>query len=131
MHREIPSPADRRPSTGAFTRWLSLQAYGLVTRTLFRPRTPPLTMRRRFERFSACSREAIRARHPAVVFGDTGSGALAIETVRATPHPPRRLLYLHGGAFVMGSAASYRSRAIRFSYRCDAEVFVPEFRLAP
>src|SRR5215813_6047400 len=88
MHREIPSPADRRRSTGAFTRWLSLQAYGLVTRTLFRPTTPPLSMRRRFERFSARSREAIRARHPAVVFGDTRSGALEIETVRATPHPP-------------------------------------------
>ena len=131
MHREIPSPPDRTPSTGAFTRWLSLQAYGLVTRTLFQPATPPLSMRRRFERFSARSREAIRARHPAVVFGDTRSGALAIETVRATPHPPRRLLYLHGGAFVMGSAASYRSRAIRFAYRCDAEVFVPEYRLAP
>lgn len=130
MHHDASRP-DRTGTSSAFTRWLSLQAYGLVTRTLFRPTTPPLTMRRRFERFSAQSREAMLARHPAVVFGDHRSGPLAIESVRATPHPPRRLLYLHGGAFVMGSTASYRSRAVRFSYRCNAEVFVPEYRLAP
>jgi acetyl esterase/lipase len=41
------------------------------------------------------------------------------------------LLYLHGGAFVMGSPSSYRSRAVRLSYRCNAEVLVPDYRLAP
>ena len=131
MHHEASRSPDRPGTTGAFTRWLSLQAYGLVTRTLFRPTTPPRTMRRRFERFGGQSRAAMLARHPAVVFGDRGVGQLVLESVRATSRPPRRLLYLHGGAFVMGSPASYRSRAIRFSYRCDAEVFVPDYRLAP
>jgi acetyl esterase/lipase len=41
------------------------------------------------------------------------------------------VLYLHGGAFVMGSPASYRSRATRMAYRCRAELFVPDYRLAP
>ena len=131
MHREAPRPLDRTGTTSAFIRWLSLRAYGLVTRTLFRPTTPPRTMRRRFERFGAQSRSAMLERHPAVVFGDHRAGQLIIESVRATPRPSRSLLYLHGGAFVMGSTASYRSRAIRLSYRCDAEVFVPEYRLAP
>ena len=31
----------------------------------------------------------------------------------------------------MGSPASYRNRAMRLSYRCHAEVFVPAYRLAP
>jgi hypothetical protein len=31
----------------------------------------------------------------------------------------------------MGSPASYRNRTMRLSYRCDAEVFVPAYRLAP
>jgi acetyl esterase/lipase len=31
----------------------------------------------------------------------------------------------------MGSPASYRNRAMRLSYRCHAEVFVPDYRLAP
>lgn len=113
------------------THWLSVRAYGAVTRTLFRPTTPPQTMRRRFERFGGTSRAAMLKRHPAVVFGDHRAGPLAIESVRATPRPGRRMLYLHGGAFVMGSPDSYRSRAIRLSYRCDAEVFVPDYRLAP
>jgi epsilon-lactone hydrolase len=32
---------------------------------------------------------------------------------------------------VMGSPSSYRSRAVRLSYRCNAEVLVPDYRLAP
>ena len=100
-------------------------------RSLFRPRTPPQIMRRRFERFGGTSRAAVLARHPSVVFGDHRVGELAIESIRATPRPGSVLLYLHGGAFVMGSPNTYRSRAVRLSYRCDAEVLVPDYRLAP
>jgi len=112
-------------------RWLSLHAYGLVMRSLFRPGTPPQTMRRRFERFGGTSRASVLARHPSVVFGDHRVGELAIESIRATPRPSSVMLYLHGGAFVMGSPSTYRSRAVRLSYRCDAEVLVPDYRLAP
>ncbi len=117
--------------TEAFTRWLSLRAYGAVTSTLFRATTPPATMRRRFERFGATSRASIRQRHPAALFADHTVGRLSNESVRAAATTSRTILYLHGGAFVMGSPASYRSRALRLSYRCDAEVFVPDYRLAP
>ncbi len=118
-------------STEAFTRWLSLRAYGAVTSTLFRARTPPLTMRRRFERFGATPRARMLRRHPALGFADHSVGPLRMESVRATPAPARTVLYLHGGAYVMGSPASYRSRAMRVSYRCGAQVFVPDYRLAP
>ena len=115
----------------AITRWLSLRAYGAITSTLFRATTPPETMRRRFERFGATSRAAVLHRHPRLAFADHAIGRLAIEGVRAVEAPSRALLYLHGGAYVMGSPASYRSRAARLSYRCNAEVFVPDYRLAP
>jgi acetyl esterase/lipase len=90
-----------------------------------------MTMRGRFERLSRVSREAMRRKFPKLVFGDHAVDGLAIESVCAVESPARVILYLHGGAFVMGSPASYRNRAVRLSYRCHAEVFVPDYRLAP
>ena len=112
-------------------RWLSLRAYGLVTSTLFGATTPPITMRGRFERLSRVSRQAMQRRFPKLVFADHAVNGLAIESVCAVESPARVILYLHGGAFFMGSPASYRNRAMRLSYRCQAEVFVPDYRLAP
>ena len=112
-------------------RWLSLRGYGLVTSTLFRATTPPLALRARFERLSRVPRETMRAKFPNLVFRDHTVDGLAIESVCAVESPSRVILYLHGGAFVMGSPASYRNRAMRVSYRCHAEVFVPAYRLAP
>lgn len=115
----------------AINRWLSLRMYGLVTSTLFRPETPPARMRARFERFGKTSREAMRTRFPRLVFEDHGIGPLAMESVRAVESPRCAILHLHGGAFMMGSPQSYRERAKRLSYHCQAEVFVPDYRLAP
>lgn len=129
MHRRLRAATEA--TTGAFTRWLSLRAYGAVTRALFRATTPPDVMRRRFERYGATSRAAMLHRHPALAFADHAVGGLAVEGVRSAAAPGRAILYLHGGAYVMGSPASYRSRASRLSYRCGAEVFVPDYRLAP
>ena len=112
-------------------RWLSLRGYGLVTSTLFGATTPPLTMRARFERLSRVSREKVLRKFPKVMFGDHAAGGVVIESVCALESPARVILYLHGGAFFMGSPASYRNRAMRLSYRCNAEVFVPDYRLAP
>jgi epsilon-lactone hydrolase len=112
-------------------RWLSLRAYGLVTSTLFGAATPPLAMRARFERLSRVPREKMQRKFPKLAFEDHAVGDLAIESVRAVESPARVILYLHGGAYFMGSPASYRNRAMRLSYRCHAEVFVPDYRLAP
>lgn len=43
----------------------------------------------------------------------------------------RVLLWLHGGAFVLGSAASYRPFAARLARACGCDVIVPDYRLAP
>ena len=112
-------------------RWLSLRASGVVTRILFGATTPPQRMRARFERFGAVSRAAMQRKFPDLTFEDHAIGQLTMESVRAVKSPCCVILHLHGGAFVMGSRDSYRNRAMRLSYRCNAEVFVPDYRLAP
>ena len=124
---EAPQPRSSR----SFKRWVSLRAYGLVTTTLFGATTPPRRMRARFERFGRVSREKLQRKFPQLLFRDHSIGELAVESVCAVETPARVILYFHGGAFLMGSPASYRNRAMRLSYRCHAEVFVPAYRLAP
>jgi len=45
--------------------------------------------------------------------------------------PARRLLYLHGGAFVMGSPRTHASLAAHLSAAARASVLVLDYRLAP
>jgi monoterpene epsilon-lactone hydrolase len=134
LHLALRAAGTDRPGReglAALKRWLSLQAYGLFTSTLFRAQTSPRVLRARFERFGQVSREAVQRKHPRVAFEDHRLGALNVESIRATDSPGCVVLHLHGGGFVFGSPASYRNRAMRLSYRFDAEVFVPDYRLAP
>lgn len=112
-------------------RWLSLRAYGLFTSTLFGATADPLKMRARFERFGGRSREVMRQKFRKLAFEDHPIGRLQMESVRAASAPSCAILHLHGGAFFMGSPSVYRNRAMRLSYRFNAEVFVPDYRLAP
>ncbi len=67
------------------------------------------------------------------VFDRTDLAGVSTEVVR----PPEGwregavVLYLHGGGFVVGSARGYRSLTSRLARSCGAEVYVPEYRLAP
>lgn len=134
MAGESPTQASTPARTDFLSywkRWASLRAYGLVTSTLFGATSSPLTMRARFERFSRVSRDALQRKFPGLLFQDHTTDGLGIESVCAVETPARVILYLHGGAFFMGSPASYRNRTMRLSYRCHAEVFVPAYRLAP
>lgn len=45
--------------------------------------------------------------------------------------PGRWILYLHGGAYVMGSTATHRALAGRIARTSNARVLVPNYRLAP
>jgi acetyl esterase/lipase len=88
-------------------------------------------MRARFERFARTPREKLQRKYPSLVFEDHRFGDRAMESTRAVEAPTCVLMHLHGGAYFMGSPASYRSRTMRLSYRCNAEVFAPDYRLAP
>ena len=120
-----------RRATPAWKRWLSVLAYGLVTRLMYGADTPVATARRRFEWLATVSREKMKAKYPKMVFADHQAGGTRIEALCAVPNPRRIVLYLHGGGYIIGSATSYRDRARVVSYRCGAEVFIPDYRLAP
>jgi len=41
------------------------------------------------------------------------------------------VLYLHGGAYVLGSASAYRNFVGQIAFRAKAAAFIPDYRLAP
>lgn len=102
-----------------------------MTGALFRPESTPEAMRRRFDRLATVSREQLQKRHPQLRFADHDCDGVYAESVLAVAEPRRVIVYLHGGAFVFGSVAGHRSRAVRLSYRCQAEVLMVDYRLAP
>jgi monoterpene epsilon-lactone hydrolase len=69
---------------------------------------------------------------PGVTYGPKEIGGVAgiVCTPRA-PRPATAILYLHGGAYLLGSPTAYRHLAGQFAARLNATAFVPEYRLAP
>jgi monoterpene epsilon-lactone hydrolase len=61
----------------------------------------------------------------------TTIAGVPVERLASTRREQRVVLYVHGGAFVMGSCDSHRSLCARLSAACKAEVILPEYRLAP
>lgn len=114
-----------------FNTMISNAGYGLAMRALFRAGFRPRTLRRNFEAFAATPRERLERRFPALRFRDEQVGEVQAERIATVDRPERVMLYLHGGAFVFGSVATYRRRAMKLAHRCSAEVLVPDYRLAP
>lgn len=51
--------------------------------------------------------------------------------LNADPNAAKVIYYLHGGGFVAGSPATYRTITGSFCRRCEARVFALDYRLAP
>jgi len=49
----------------------------------------------------------------------------------AQPRADAAILYVHGGAYIAGSAHAFRHQAGQLAARTSVPVFVPEYRLAP
>ena len=60
----------------------------------------------------------------------TANGVSAL-VVGQQPDDPPRLLHLHGGGYVIGSAFGYRPLAGALALAADTGVLVPDYRLAP
>jgi monoterpene epsilon-lactone hydrolase len=60
----------------------------------------------------------------------TANGVSSLLVARQPDDPPR-LLHLHGGGYVIGSAFGYRPLAGALSLAADTGVLVPDYRLAP
>ena len=54
-----------------------------------------------------------------------------VVNAKANPSSSHAVLFLHGGAFMIGSPVSHRSITARIAKQTRARVFVPDYRLAP
>lgn len=58
-----------------------------------------------------------------------GVSALVFTPQGATPG--RKMLYIHGGGYISGSAQGYQTLPAQFARRLGAKVWAPDYRLAP
>lgn len=58
-------------------------------------------------------------------------GVPALRLRPAARRPQRAVLYLHGGAYVLGGPGGYAPLASRLAVAAQAEVYLPDYRLAP
>ncbi len=69
---------------------------------------------------------------PDVQSSEVNAGGVAADWVSIEGSSTGRvILYLHGGAYVMGSRNTHRALAGRIARAADARVLLPEYRLAP
>ncbi|HET9694170.1 MAG TPA: alpha/beta hydrolase, partial [Steroidobacteraceae bacterium] len=104
----------------------TLQATLLPT---FRPDRPIAEQRRRLQRFT---RLTLRPR--GVRFEPELCGGVPGEFVRSRAAPDTAspaILYLHGGAYCVGSPVTHRSISGALARLTGATVFVADYRLAP
>ncbi|WP_413114886.1 alpha/beta hydrolase [Streptomyces sp. CY1] len=67
-----------------------------------------------------------------VTFGQVNAGGVAAEyATAADPVPGRHLVYLHGGAYIVGDPQGYRGLVGHLVQRLRARALVPDYRLAP
>jgi monoterpene epsilon-lactone hydrolase len=94
----------------------------------FRAGRPIERQRRRLE---AVSRATLVPR--GVAFAPARLGGVPGEWVEARGAAPgaTTVLYLHGGAYCVGSPATHRALTGHLALRCGARVFVADYRLAP
>lgn len=103
----------------------------LLTRLLIRPilsPSVPLALQRR-----SIDLAARITRTPAgVTIDQVELGGVPVEVIRPGGlRHQRAVLYLHGGAFITGSPRSHRAIAAHLAVAAGADVFVPDYRLAP
>lgn len=108
-----------------------LPAARLLTRRVVRPvlgtRLTPARQRRVLDslmRFSVLPKSTVRS---AASLG----GVPAERIVTAASNPDRALLYLHGGAYIVGSPTTHRAVAAHLTHAIGATGHVLDYRMAP
>lgn len=109
---------------------MSLEEVAAISAGL-RADTAVLTLHQRRDRFEA--RMAQLPLPADTVFAPVaiGEGLGGLMVTAAGAATDRVLLWLHGGAFFLGSSASYRDYAARSSAASGISVLVPDYRLVP
>ncbi|HTJ94560.1 MAG TPA: alpha/beta hydrolase [Pararobbsia sp.] len=89
-------------------------------------------LRARANRMSWPGRMVSRILHPQIEhFNDGLVDAEWTWDKRDGDMPHAAILYLHGGAYYFGSAATHRAVAVELARRSGISVFMPDYRLAP
>ena len=68
---------------------------------------------------------------PEAVVRSVNAGGVPSLLLTPQPERPPRVLYLHGGGYLLGSAFGYRPLAAALALAADTAALVPEYRLAP
>lgn len=110
---------------------LRLRALDLLLRTVEKPRlaraTDPVALRAQFERMAGLFRAPLGA-----AWAETTLGGLpALRATGGPATPGRTILYLHGGAYLMGSRRTHRHLGAALAGAAAAEAWLPDYRLAP
>ena len=66
-----------------------------------------------------------------VSFADGAREIPALSCSKGEFRTDTAMLYLHGGAYVLGGAQSHRALVARLAGACGIEAFLPDYRLAP
>lgn len=115
---------------------LRLAAISLFLRIVEKPRLArvkePLTARKLFDGAAARVFRMPAGANLATETVETPEGVVPVEWL-SSGRPDRRavVLYLHGGAYIMGSHATHRHLAAHLARHVSARVMLPEYRLAP
>jgi cation diffusion facilitator CzcD-associated flavoprotein CzcO/acetyl esterase/lipase len=102
----------------------------LLLKPALSPRVPVAAQRRRVARLAALTRLA-----PGVARSDGALGGVPSATWRdasgAAPVRPGAILWLHGGAYTIGSPRTHAALASSLARQSGLPVHVPDYRLAP
>lgn len=106
------------------------KALGFFLRTFVRPSfaraADPNQARARFEKLARLGFRAPAG--TAVTQGDLGVPGRWVTNRRTSDGT---VLFFHGGAYLMGSSATHTALAAKLARRSGAQVFLPDYRLAP
>jgi epsilon-lactone hydrolase len=94
----------------------------------FKAGHPTEQRRRRQERVSRLTRAPRGVEYRAIVCGNVPGESIS---ARGAAPADRVILYLHGGGYCQGSPATHRTLTGNLALRCAAQVFAPDYRLAP
>lgn len=85
------------------------------------------------ERFNAAglARTDLKAEYRPATIDIDGHTMTGSWTLVEGYDPDKRILYMHGGAFTVGSDISHRPLSVALARRTKAAVFVPNYRLMP
>lgn len=108
----------------AVLRWL-LRAVMLPT---FRAGRPVPSQRARLEAVTKLLLPARQVGHTAAVLGGVRGELVRMPAPTADRHA---ILYLHGGAYCVGSPTTHRALATHLARRTQSTLFVADYRLAP